>query len=88
MLDIKLIRNEPDRVREALRRRGEHAEAALDKLLGKVPYLNGGFFVSALGKVDGNAGLVAAWVAGEVTRAAGSASHPARAAAARCSRRA
>jgi seryl-tRNA synthetase len=33
MLDIKLIRNEPDRVREALRRRGEHAEAALDKLL-------------------------------------------------------
>jgi seryl-tRNA synthetase len=33
MLDIKLIRNEPERVREALRRRGEHAESALDKLL-------------------------------------------------------
>jgi len=33
MLDIKLIRNEPDRVREALRRRGAQAEAALDKLL-------------------------------------------------------
>ena len=33
MLDIKLIRNEPDLVREALRRRGAHAEAALDKLL-------------------------------------------------------
>jgi seryl-tRNA synthetase len=33
MLDIKLIRNEPELVREALRRRGAHAEAALDKLL-------------------------------------------------------
>ena len=33
MLDIKLIRNEPDLVRDALRRRGAHAEAALDKLL-------------------------------------------------------
>jgi seryl-tRNA synthetase len=33
MLDIKLIRNEPDRVREALRRRGSHAEAALNELL-------------------------------------------------------
>ena len=33
MLDIKLIRNDPDLVREALRRRGAHAEAALDKLL-------------------------------------------------------
>lgn len=33
MLDIKLIRNEPDHVREALRRRGEHAEATLDTLL-------------------------------------------------------
>jgi seryl-tRNA synthetase len=33
MLDIKLIRNEPDRVRDALRRRGTQAEAALDKLL-------------------------------------------------------
>ncbi|MCL5736860.1 MAG: serine--tRNA ligase [Actinobacteria bacterium] len=33
MLDIKLIRNEPDSVREALRRRGAHAEAALDRLL-------------------------------------------------------
>lgn len=33
MLDIKLIRNEPERVRTALRRRGEHAESALDKLL-------------------------------------------------------
>ena len=33
MLDIKLIRNDPDLVRDALRRRGEHAEAALDKLL-------------------------------------------------------
>jgi seryl-tRNA synthetase len=33
MLDIKLIRNEPDLVREALRRRGAHAEAALDELL-------------------------------------------------------
>jgi seryl-tRNA synthetase len=33
MLDIKLIRNEPDLVREALRRRGAQAEAALGKLL-------------------------------------------------------
>jgi seryl-tRNA synthetase len=33
MLDIKLIRNDPDLVREALRRRGGHAEEALDKLL-------------------------------------------------------
>ena len=33
MLDIKLIRNEPDLVRAALHRRGAHAEAALDKLL-------------------------------------------------------
>ena len=33
MLDIKLIRNEPDLVREALRRRGGNAEAALDQLL-------------------------------------------------------
>ncbi len=33
MLDIKLIRSDPERVREALRRRGEHAESALDKLL-------------------------------------------------------
>lgn len=33
MLDIKLIRNEPERVREALRRRGNQAEAALDELL-------------------------------------------------------
>lgn len=33
MLDIRLIRNDPDRVREALRRRGTHAEAALDTLL-------------------------------------------------------
>lgn len=33
MLDIKLIRNDPEFVRDALRRRGAHAEAALDKLL-------------------------------------------------------
>ena len=33
MLDIKLIRSEPELVREALRRRGHHAEAALDELL-------------------------------------------------------
>ena len=33
MLDIKLIRNDPEFVRAALRRRGAHAEAALDKLL-------------------------------------------------------
>jgi seryl-tRNA synthetase len=33
MLDIKLIRNDPDYVRETLRRRGEHAIEALDKLL-------------------------------------------------------
>jgi len=33
MLDIKLIRTEPDRVRETLHRRGAQAEAALDKLL-------------------------------------------------------
>ena len=33
MLDIKLIRNEPEAVREALRRRGAKAEAALDSLL-------------------------------------------------------
>jgi seryl-tRNA synthetase len=33
MLDIKLIRNDPESVRAALRRRGAHAEAALDKLL-------------------------------------------------------
>lgn len=33
MLDIKLIRNDPEHVREALRRRGQHAEAALDRLL-------------------------------------------------------
>jgi seryl-tRNA synthetase len=33
VLDIKLIRNDPESVREALRRRGAHAEAALDKLL-------------------------------------------------------
>ncbi len=33
MLDIKLIRNDPEHVRDALRRRGEHAESALDKLL-------------------------------------------------------
>ncbi len=33
MLDIKLIRTEPERVREALHRRGTQAEAALDKLL-------------------------------------------------------
>ena len=33
MLDIKLIRNDPDLVREALRRRGGNAEAALDQLL-------------------------------------------------------
>lgn len=33
MLDIKLIRNDPSSVREALRRRGEAAEAELDRLL-------------------------------------------------------
>jgi seryl-tRNA synthetase len=33
MLDLRLVRSEPDLVREALRRRGAHAEAALDKLL-------------------------------------------------------
>lgn len=33
MLDLKLIRSEPDLVRAALRRRGAHAEAALDTLL-------------------------------------------------------
>ena len=33
MLDIRLIRTEPELVREALRRRGHHAEAALDELL-------------------------------------------------------
>jgi len=33
MLDIKLIRSDPDGVRDALRRRGEHAESELDKLL-------------------------------------------------------
>ena len=33
MLDLKLIRNDPEFVREALRRRGAHAEAALDNLL-------------------------------------------------------
>jgi seryl-tRNA synthetase len=33
MLDIKLIRSDPDLVREALRRRGANAEAALDQLL-------------------------------------------------------
>ncbi len=33
MLDIKLIRNDPDVVRAALRRRGAGAEAALDRLL-------------------------------------------------------
>jgi len=33
VLDIRLIRNEPDMVRAALRRRGPHAEAALDTLL-------------------------------------------------------
>lgn len=33
MLDLKLIRNETEFVREALHRRGAHAEAALDKLL-------------------------------------------------------
>jgi seryl-tRNA synthetase len=33
MLDIKLIRNEPEMVRERLRRRGAKAEAALDMLL-------------------------------------------------------
>jgi len=33
MLDIKLIRNNPDEVRTQLRRRGEKAEAALDTLL-------------------------------------------------------
>ena len=34
MLDLKLIRNDPESVRDALRRRGAHAEAALDTLLG------------------------------------------------------
>jgi seryl-tRNA synthetase len=34
MLDIKLVRNEPDFVREALRRRGDNAESTLDTLLG------------------------------------------------------
>jgi len=33
MLDIKLIRNEPELVRTALRRRGAQAEASLDELL-------------------------------------------------------
>jgi seryl-tRNA synthetase len=33
VLDLKLIRNDPDLVRETLRRRGAHAEKALDKLL-------------------------------------------------------
>jgi len=33
VLDIKLIRNEPEAVREALSRRGAQAEAALDRLL-------------------------------------------------------
>jgi seryl-tRNA synthetase len=33
MLDIKLIRNDPEVVREALSRRGAHATAALDELL-------------------------------------------------------
>jgi seryl-tRNA synthetase len=33
VLDIKLIRNDPELVREALRRRGAHAEAALENLL-------------------------------------------------------
>ncbi|NLO27644.1 MAG: serine--tRNA ligase [Actinobacteria bacterium] len=33
MLDMKLIRSDPESVRDALRRRGEHAEAALDTLL-------------------------------------------------------
>jgi seryl-tRNA synthetase len=33
MLDIKLIRTDPDLVRHALHRRGTHAEAALDRLL-------------------------------------------------------
>jgi seryl-tRNA synthetase len=33
LLDIRLIRNDPDFVRAALRRRGAHAEAALDRLL-------------------------------------------------------
>jgi seryl-tRNA synthetase len=33
MLDLKLIRNEPGLVRDALRRRGGHAEATLDTLL-------------------------------------------------------
>ena len=32
MLDLKLIRNDPEQVREALRRRGAGAEEALDKL--------------------------------------------------------
>lgn len=33
MLDLKLIRNDPEAVRAALRRRGGHAETALDTLL-------------------------------------------------------
>src|SRR5660398_257725 len=33
MLDIKLIRNDPDFVRQTLRRRGQAAEAELDTLL-------------------------------------------------------
>jgi seryl-tRNA synthetase len=33
VLDLKLIRNDPTLVREALRRRGAHAEESLDKLL-------------------------------------------------------
>jgi seryl-tRNA synthetase len=33
VLDLKLIRNEPGLVRDALRRRGSHAEATLDTLL-------------------------------------------------------
>ncbi len=33
MLDIKLIRTDPEHVRQALKRRGEHAESALDELL-------------------------------------------------------
>jgi seryl-tRNA synthetase len=33
MLDLKLIRSQPDLVRGSLRRRGAHAEAALDSLL-------------------------------------------------------
>jgi len=33
MLDLKLIRNDPESIRAALHRRGAHAEAALEKLL-------------------------------------------------------